>query len=339
MVAYGHEQALLGESDVSLYGMALSTLGVQILFTVSGYLVMTSYVRRPKGFIIRRAKRIYPLWITYLIVMALIIGPIISRLSAGEYFSSVQTWRYLFSNAYFMPEYYLPGVFDSKYLGANVNISIWTLPFEMFGYLLIAVSGFVIQLVVKRKPEKDSRSEPYERLNLFWIIPAILLYLYQMIFDYAGKFYIGSVEIWGGCRLLAYFAFGAGAALLRLEKYIRLEVTIVLIVVLYYFPGMFSDVLLYFTVAYGILAFGKAPMFYPKSVAKVDMAYELFIWAFPCQQMVLIIKDRIQMSDNVNVLFLTSIILAIVLGIISQRLIKGVGGFLIGKVDIQRNKE
>lgn len=39
------------------------------------------------------------------------------------------------------PEYYLPGVFSEKYLGANINISIRTMPFEVMSYLFIAIVG------------------------------------------------------------------------------------------------------------------------------------------------------------------------------------------------------
>lgn len=60
MVIYGHQQALLGKESVDLYGMAISTLGVQILFCVSGYLVSKTYMNKPTGYLMRRIKRIYP---------------------------------------------------------------------------------------------------------------------------------------------------------------------------------------------------------------------------------------------------------------------------------------
>lgn len=65
-----------------------------------------------------------------------VLGPVVTTLSTGDYFSSSDSWRYLM-NAILRPVFALPGVFqDAPYVG-SVNGSLWTLPVEFFCYLAV----------------------------------------------------------------------------------------------------------------------------------------------------------------------------------------------------------
>lgn len=170
MVIYGHQFALLGEEVPDIYGMAVSTLGVNLLFCVSGYLVTKSYMKSSQGYLKRRILRIYPELIFYLAVMAFFIGPILSELSWKDYFGSKVPFFYFLGNLAMKPHYLLPGVFPGGYIGGNVNISLWTLPFECLAYLLLFISGKVKILIEGFKKVKVRTAY----INLFWIVPVFM---------------------------------------------------------------------------------------------------------------------------------------------------------------------
>lgn len=177
MVIYGHQFALLGEEVPDIYGMAASTLGVNLLFCVSGYLVTKSYMKSNQGYLKRRILRIYPELMLYLAAMAFLIGPILSELLWKDYFGSKMPFFYFMDNLVMKPNYILPGVFPGGYIGGNVNISLWTLPFECFAYILLFIcgrTGALIEKFVKNKVET-------KYMNLFWIIPVLMWYLWELI--------------------------------------------------------------------------------------------------------------------------------------------------------------
>ncbi len=121
-------------------------------FALSGFLVYGSYLRAPslKHYIKRRARRILPPYFTTVLLCA--FGLIaLSTLSAGEYFTSPQWWKYLVANLSFLnfiePE--LPGVFTNHEITA-VNGSLWTMKIEWMLYLSVPIVAWCIRKI--RKP-------------------------------------------------------------------------------------------------------------------------------------------------------------------------------------------
>ena len=112
---------------------------VEAFFIISGFLVMKSYYRSQsvKSFFIKRLKRIYPAYVTIILLCA-ILGVLVTTNTASRYFSSPDFYRYLFSNLFFLnfihPD--LPGVFANNPFTA-VNGSLWTLKIEVGYYLLV----------------------------------------------------------------------------------------------------------------------------------------------------------------------------------------------------------
>ena len=85
------------------------------------------------------------------LVTALVIGPLVSILAPGDYFSAQQTWGYIVNNAgLYTLQHQLPGVFVDNPWPWSVNGSIWTLPMEMLGYALVLVVGVIVLIGVPR---------------------------------------------------------------------------------------------------------------------------------------------------------------------------------------------
>jgi len=115
------------------------SLAVKFFFFLSGLLVTDSIIRRPAPlqFLIRRAFRIFPGLLACLLISVLVIGPVFTNLPIGDYFSHRDTWSYLLNNSVLHPKWTLPGVFSMN--EQSVNGSLWTLPYECYCYLYLAI--------------------------------------------------------------------------------------------------------------------------------------------------------------------------------------------------------
>lgn len=117
----------------------IGAIAVSIFFAFSGYYVTMSLLRKgSKEFIKNRLSRLLPeLWLVVLLTV-LVVGPIFTNLSLGEYLTNPGTWLYLL-NAVLIPWHFLPGVFSNNIYGGTVNGSLWTLPVEFICYIYIFI--------------------------------------------------------------------------------------------------------------------------------------------------------------------------------------------------------
>lgn len=117
--------------------------GVAIFFVISGYLITASYLRRGdwRDYAICRVLRIMPAYAVVIALSVLVLGPLVSRLSFVDYFTTSQTWEYLRGVFPFALHYALPGVFLENPYPLTVNGSLWTIPVEIAMYLLVGVLG------------------------------------------------------------------------------------------------------------------------------------------------------------------------------------------------------
>lgn len=122
------------------------TLTVAAFMAMSGFFVMKTWESDPHlgRFWVRRLLRIMPGLIVVLVLSALVLGPLVSTLTASEYFSHPNTWTYLLRNTLLFPQQYgLPGVFVDNPYPVAVNGSLWCLPVEVLGYLMVTVVGYL----------------------------------------------------------------------------------------------------------------------------------------------------------------------------------------------------
>lgn len=113
-------------------------LAVKLFFFISGLLVTNSLLKNKSlvHFIISRAFRIIPALYFVILVPSLFIGPLLTSLSAHEYYSSGLLYEYIFRNLIIDTRYFLPGVsFENTY---GFNGSIWTIRYEALCYITLA---------------------------------------------------------------------------------------------------------------------------------------------------------------------------------------------------------
>lgn len=110
-----------------------------MFFALSGFLVAGSLlrVRSIHEFLTLRALRIVPALLVEVALSAVIIGALFTTLPLCEYFGNPLFHRY-FLNIIGLVQYQLPGVFQDNPL-TPVNLSLWTIPYELKCYLLIVV--------------------------------------------------------------------------------------------------------------------------------------------------------------------------------------------------------
>ena len=154
-VLFSHSFVLTGHAEPvhSLLGSQLGSLGVYTFFGLSGFLITRSWVTDPHvlRFTRRRALRILPGLAVCAVLTALVLGPLVTALSPGEYFGSAEPWQYVLKMVAlvtFNPE--LPGVFLDTPFPRTVNGSLWTIPVESVCYALAALTG-VLGILTRRR--------------------------------------------------------------------------------------------------------------------------------------------------------------------------------------------
>ena len=109
---------------------------LSMFFALSGFLITASAIRLSVGnFIINRGLRIVPALLVEVVLCAIVLGAFFTTLPLSEYFQSYGFWRY-FGNTVGFVSFTLPGVFNTNPLHM-VNISLWTIPFEIGCYILM----------------------------------------------------------------------------------------------------------------------------------------------------------------------------------------------------------
>ncbi|MBX9925165.1 MAG: acyltransferase [Hyphomicrobiaceae bacterium] len=119
---------------------------VQVFFLLSGFLVAHSLekTRSPVDFAVARGLRIFPGLIVCVLATALLLGPLVSRLSPQAYALDPALVGYIAKTATLVTaSAKLPGVFETVPLSGLVNGSLWTLKFEVLCYLALAGFGAI----------------------------------------------------------------------------------------------------------------------------------------------------------------------------------------------------
>lgn len=123
----------------------LGGVGVAIFFVLSGYLVTVSLERSPslREFARRRALRIYPGLVAICLLCVLVLGPLLTTLPQAVYWRHGMTWDYLKTASAWLVKYPLPGVFADNPAPHAINGSLWSLPYEIRCYIVLALLSLV----------------------------------------------------------------------------------------------------------------------------------------------------------------------------------------------------
>jgi peptidoglycan/LPS O-acetylase OafA/YrhL len=150
MVLFAHQFALMRQDAPVFFPVGFGELGVAIFFSISGFLVVKSWINDPHifRFIARRFLRIWPALIVVTCLAALILGPLVTKLTWSEYFHARETWSY-FTTLRLNIQFQLPGVFLTNPYPAAVDGSLWSIPLEVKWYWILLIGGVLRVLKYK----------------------------------------------------------------------------------------------------------------------------------------------------------------------------------------------
>ncbi|MEH7179426.1 acyltransferase family protein [Neobacillus vireti] len=276
-------------------GMTFGELAVAIFFVISGFLITQSFDRskNPINYFKARTLRIFPGLIFVVLLSVFVLGPIMTEVSLMNYFKDRDTFEYLQTISLYWMQYDLPGVFEKNIWPAAVNGSLWTLWYEFFFYIVVAVLG-VTRLLDRRV------------VLLGFILSTVLYFLGK------GGFYTD---------LFRYFSAGMVVYLFRKQIYLNGWFALLSFILM-----IISAIVGYFEYAFSI--FGTYLIFYVAFDSAVkfhnfgkfgDFSYGIYIYAFPIQQvMTHIFNNQLTPIEN----FLLSFPVTLVFAIISWYLVE-----------------
>lgn len=273
LVIFSHAYPLTGNNGAEPFGlicngqMSFGGLAVKVFFVISGFLITQSFDRSKNVLQYAKARilRIFPALIVVVLLSVFILGPIFTTLNVKNYFFHPQTIVYFKTITLYWMQYELPGVFQTNANHA-VNGSLWTLWFEFFFYIVIAVLG-VTKLLNKKI------------VILGFIAATVLFHMGR------GNFYTD---------LFRYFSAGMLVYLFRkniihngwiaLLSFIIIALTIKTNYFNYTLPVFGTYIIFY-------LAFHEKLKFYNFG-KHGDFSYGIYIYAFPVQQMVVYLSHN-----------------------------------------------
>ena len=170
-------------------------------FVISGFLIMVSYDHSKgiKHFFQKRARRIFPAYIT--VIMGCALGLVLlSSYAPLDYFSHPLWWKYIVVNIGFLNfiQPCLPGVFTADYLpNCSVNGALWTQKVEVGFYLIVPLLAYILH--------RSKRSWIW--LLSIYVGSILWSNIFMFLADHTGKTtYVFLEHQLPGC--LSYFAAG-----------------------------------------------------------------------------------------------------------------------------------
>ncbi|MGD9784998.1 MAG: acyltransferase family protein [Hyphomicrobiaceae bacterium] len=287
-------------------GYTLGQHAVQVFFFLSGILVAQSLVRGGVvRFLLARGLRIFPGLAVCVLLTALLLGPLVSSLPAGDYFSSTLLPRYLAETLSLKTGLApLPGVFTENPVSGIVNSSLWTLKYEVVCYLALAVFGGLALRIGR------VRLVGYGLLAAFL---ASILFARPELAEQSGQL--------DKVRYFALF-FGTGVLAFALRQYIRVHWSLALtaVALLWLTNGMhLAEVgqaigLGYLSIYAASFTFGPLRAFANRD----DLSYGVYIYGVPVGQTICLLAPGI----GPVALMAATLAACLVLALLSWRLIE-----------------
>ena len=310
MVIYGHMFPIMGQYSYTIFNQAVSTIGVEIFFVISGYLITKSFLsdKSPVCYAIKRIFRIIPGLLALCLVSVFVLGPIVSDFTTQQYFGEYfeYAWDYM-KNVIMFPIYSLPGVFtDNIYPGA-VNGSLWTLPIEAAMYILVPVIIAVF-----------GRKKGYKVGLVAAAIAAVVLNYIKLKWYPSARVVVWGTDLMAAMNLVPYFLVGALFTFDKIKKLLNLQVASLLffVTIMLFTSYQNTQFLMVIVLPYFIfsLAFDTKPVFM-KFGTKIDLSYGMYLYGFVIQQ--LLVKYIGKYNLSVNVMFVLSTVLSMGCAVIS----------------------
>ena len=297
-VVFSHCFSLTGNAakdpSLKMLPFPISAFAVFLFFSLSGFLVTGGLLR--KGvltFAISRILRLLPGLAVMLMLTSLSIMLLFGSLSLSIYVNDLSLHRYIWHNLILIGRSFsIDGVFDHNPQRNVVNGSLWTIPWEVRCYVVLAVFSMLSLLA--------SRS----RL----LVIVIVLIAVHLFF----------ADIYDGLslpprRLALSFLLGVSLYRWHDRIYLSWPLALIAIVLAILIPILeVKVVLLIFSLTYLMLV---GAILIPRwikraSVAAPDYSYGLYIYAFPVQQEMIAAGVGLAPLSNMLASLPTTILLA-----------------------------
>ena len=296
LVIYGHGSDLVGGTDPGLWGEPLARIGLDVFFSISGFLVTTSWERdhRLSAFLAKRALRIFPGLIVCVLLSAVLLGPAVSTLPPGQYFASAGTYAYLANVALYAVQH-LPGVFGALRGSGSVNGSLWSLFPEWLCYLTVPLFALLARRLRIWALLLIAMACGGAGTLLFLVPPDRQIVLYGATLSYV------LVQV-------PLFLMGGLFGLLRHRPGLlgRSDLCLLFLTLNYGVStwfGWWSLPVEWLTMPYMVISFGLLSLPGLRQAGRFgDISYGLYLYAFPVQQLLLYLRPGIQAPILVCVL-------------------------------------
>lgn len=278
-VLFAHSWHIVGAgSGPGFRGENLGGWAVAGFFGISGYLITASrFSNRIGTYLVHRVARIFPAFIVCLVVMAFVFAPAAFLIQHGSLqgFLSTPTTplNSVFANLGLrIVSYDVAGTPAGVPYPGAWNGSLWTLYFEFMCYLLVAMLGFIP--LVRKTPWPIVAA--FAVSVLLWANIAAIKPYFQSNLDF---------EL--AARLIPYFLGGAVVQVLssrigihRIAGPASILVAGLSIMLVDGYGGQLAAPF----IAYGLLWISTW-MPQPRLIARHDISYGAYIYAFPVQQL------------------------------------------------------
>lgn len=149
LILYGH--ALMLPQGLPMTGAWVSLVDAVVQYALDGFFILSGYMlaaslfhsRDMTGYWLSRGLRIFPGLIVAVLACWLILGPLMTNLPLGAYFTSPQSWAYpILAISQLEPQGTLPGVFQANPM-AEIDGPLWTIRYELVCYVLAGAAATV----------------------------------------------------------------------------------------------------------------------------------------------------------------------------------------------------
>ena len=251
-----------------------------VFFFLSGLLVARSLDNSPTAlsFLAKRALRLYPGIIFYVVVMACFIGPIVSSYSPLAYFCHPLFRQYLLTATLLHIEFFLPGVFTGNPEGF-VNSSLWSIPLEIKLYLALLLSSYL---------SRRRRNASYMLLAI--LLLALDLCNFPHLQETIRRHGLPDFSLYAYTTLPVHFLIGVLCYRFRTKIIIRNSWIFVLALGYLAMKSchLFNQ-LSYLLIPMAVLYCAtNAIHFCHRLTPRPDLTYGMYVWGFPVEQMIIL---------------------------------------------------
>lgn len=307
-VLFGHCFPLATGTEANLWigyhlEISVGSIAVDIFFITSGFLVTGSLLssKDTLTFIRARILRIYPALLVMLLLTITFVGTYFTKLQPVEYMTHPDVLRYLLKNGSLITGavFTLPGVFESNPYKGAVNGSLWTMPYEIWMYSVLALTWLALGATSQ------------SRLRIFKLT-IILLSLFSLTTYNSIK--PGDTSYYQLIKLFSMFF--TGAAYYALQRRIILSQPAFWLVAIALAASTLNKdvfhVIYSLTLAYLLICAAYIPSGRIRAFNRLgDYSYGVYIYAFPVQQSVAALFPGISVSGMLQISLFFTFVLAV----------------------------